>query len=409
MSVDRYTCDEVFRRINDYLDRELSAEEMALVRAHLDTCAQCAGEYTFEASALAELKSKLRRIDLPPSVIAKIQALLKKAALVVLLSGGACNWLALAQNSLTYRTVQRGETANVAALGSTVYATLAEDGLAVVDAVAGQTIATLPPARGSESVDDIAIAEGLLFVLDARPPGHLSVYSIADPLRPRLVAPPRPVPVGPFSGVSAARGLCIVSGGTSELTAWTYDTHGSLTGPVATIDLGRGQPDVLVGDRGLIYVSTHYQGPYFGLDIVRYDSASGGLIKLAELPLDDAGFTAGGAKPANFPIEAALFGHDTVLVASAVGLSLIETRVPSHPRLVAAFELGGPAVSVDVAGRVAAVTVAGDAPALVLLDFTSIPLQQRRVPLPVGTFPAGVALGGPRAAVAAGRNGVLFF
>jgi anti-sigma factor (TIGR02949 family) len=74
--VDRYTCQEVFQRLNDYLDRELSAEEMALVRAHLDTCAQCASEYAFESSALGELKAKLRRIDLPQSVLAKIQAIL---------------------------------------------------------------------------------------------------------------------------------------------------------------------------------------------------------------------------------------------------------------------------------------------------------------------------------------------
>jgi anti-sigma factor (TIGR02949 family) len=78
MSVDRYTCEQVFQRINDYLDRELSAEEMALVRAHLDTCTQCASEYAFEVTVLAELKGKLRRIDLPPSALEKIQQVLKK-------------------------------------------------------------------------------------------------------------------------------------------------------------------------------------------------------------------------------------------------------------------------------------------------------------------------------------------
>lgn len=78
MSVDRYTCEEVFQRINDYLDRELSAAEMDLVRAHLDTCTQCASEYAFESSVLAELKAKLRRIDLPPAVLDKVRQVLKK-------------------------------------------------------------------------------------------------------------------------------------------------------------------------------------------------------------------------------------------------------------------------------------------------------------------------------------------
>jgi mycothiol system anti-sigma-R factor len=78
MSVDRYTCEQVFQRINDYLDRELSAEEMALVRAHLDTCTACANEYKFEGTVLTELKAKLRRIDLPSSVLDKVSEILKK-------------------------------------------------------------------------------------------------------------------------------------------------------------------------------------------------------------------------------------------------------------------------------------------------------------------------------------------
>jgi len=78
-AVDRYTCEEVFRRLNDYLDRELSAAEMALVKEHLDTCGQCASEHAFEASVLQELKSKLRRIDLPQSLIDKVAAILAEA------------------------------------------------------------------------------------------------------------------------------------------------------------------------------------------------------------------------------------------------------------------------------------------------------------------------------------------
>jgi len=34
----RYTCEETFRRLEDYVDRELSAEEMERVREHLKTC-----------------------------------------------------------------------------------------------------------------------------------------------------------------------------------------------------------------------------------------------------------------------------------------------------------------------------------------------------------------------------------
>jgi anti-sigma factor (TIGR02949 family) len=67
------SCNEAIARLDDYLDRELSAEEMTLVREHLDTCAHCAEAYTFEGSVLADLKAKLRRIDLPASVIANVR------------------------------------------------------------------------------------------------------------------------------------------------------------------------------------------------------------------------------------------------------------------------------------------------------------------------------------------------
>jgi len=77
---DRFTCEQVFQRINDYLDRELSADEMRLVREHLDTCAVCAREYAFEGSVLDELKAKLRRIDVPRSALEKVEAILKRRA-----------------------------------------------------------------------------------------------------------------------------------------------------------------------------------------------------------------------------------------------------------------------------------------------------------------------------------------
>jgi anti-sigma factor (TIGR02949 family) len=75
-AVDRYTCEEVVRRLNDYLDRELSPAEMVLIKEHLDTCAQCASAHAFEASVLHELKTKLRRIDVPQGLMEKIAAIL---------------------------------------------------------------------------------------------------------------------------------------------------------------------------------------------------------------------------------------------------------------------------------------------------------------------------------------------
>ncbi|HET6342894.1 MAG TPA: zf-HC2 domain-containing protein [Gemmatimonadota bacterium] len=72
----RYTCEQVFRRLNDYVDRELSAEEIARVEEHLDDCAECAHEYAFEMTFLREIKSSLRRITMPDTLRAKVRRLL---------------------------------------------------------------------------------------------------------------------------------------------------------------------------------------------------------------------------------------------------------------------------------------------------------------------------------------------
>ena len=72
----RYTCEEAFRRLDDYLDRELSTEEMALVKEHLEICAGCAREFNFEESLLNGVRSKLRQIELPPTLQARILGVL---------------------------------------------------------------------------------------------------------------------------------------------------------------------------------------------------------------------------------------------------------------------------------------------------------------------------------------------
>ena len=70
--MDRYTCEEAFRRLDDFIDRELSEEEQRLVREHLEVCAMCAGEFEFEAAVLCQVRERLRRIDTPPGLIDRI-------------------------------------------------------------------------------------------------------------------------------------------------------------------------------------------------------------------------------------------------------------------------------------------------------------------------------------------------
>lgn len=77
-SLDRYTCEQVFRLLDDYLDRELSPDEIERVEEHLDTCAQCASESRFERGMLEGLKAKIRQIDVPTSLVEKVETALKR-------------------------------------------------------------------------------------------------------------------------------------------------------------------------------------------------------------------------------------------------------------------------------------------------------------------------------------------
>lgn len=77
MTPDRYTCEDVFRRLDDYLDRELDAREQELMQQHLETCAVCASEYKFEETVLKQVRSKVRRIAVPQDLFQRISKVLE--------------------------------------------------------------------------------------------------------------------------------------------------------------------------------------------------------------------------------------------------------------------------------------------------------------------------------------------
>jgi hypothetical protein len=332
------------------------------------------------------------------------------AFLLCCTASSGCAWIALGYNSVRYRTTATGESANVVIHGTRAYGSLADRGLEIVDLTNAERRTISPPA-GSESIDDLAVADGLLFALDARRPGHLSVFSLSDPARPVVASAPVEVEVGPFSGVSAGGGRVVVSGGTSLLALRAYDREGRLSPEVATIDFGRGQPDVLVAPDGRrAFVSTHVRGPHFGLTTLEIGRSSRALVRDGTVELDTYGFTAGGAKPANFPIEAALTG-DVVIVAHARGLAIISVENSKQPRLLRVLALEVKAVNVDVNGNMAAVVGSSPRPLLVLLDVAnpSAPIIKRSVPLPEGSYATSVAVGREHVVVAAHKRGLLIF
>ncbi len=320
-------------------------------------------------------------------------------------------WIALAYAAARYPVTGAGEAANVVIDGTLAFVSLGERGFEIVDTESGNVLEIVPPPASSESVDDLAIAGTFLFALDAHPPGHLSVFSLATSPKLKLAAAPIGVPVGPFSGVSAGGGRVIVSGGTSLLSLRSYDSQGKLGPLLAEIDCGRGQPDVLMSpDGNRAFVSTHRWGPYFGLTSVRVAVSPLSLAKSGSLKLDTYGFTPGGAKPASFPLETALEG-DVLYVATVRGLTVVSVAVPDRPALVTTLATGVKGVNVDVRNHLAAVVGSSPRPMLVLVDVRSpsSPRVVRSIPLPDGSRPTGVAIGATHVVVAAGNRGALRF
>ncbi len=76
---DRYTCEETFRRLDDYLDRALGPAERALVEAHLATCEACASEYRFERGVLDTVRDRLAHLEVPASLKEKMRRALDSA------------------------------------------------------------------------------------------------------------------------------------------------------------------------------------------------------------------------------------------------------------------------------------------------------------------------------------------
>ena len=78
--LDRFNCEQVFKRLDDYLDRELSPDEMRSIEEHLEICAWCASTYQYEAEVLEAVRKRVQRITAPSHLMAKISGALAKTS-----------------------------------------------------------------------------------------------------------------------------------------------------------------------------------------------------------------------------------------------------------------------------------------------------------------------------------------
>ncbi len=69
---DRYTCEEMLRRLDDYLDRELAPDEIHRMEEHLEDCEACIREFGFEASVLRAVRAKLQEVEVPQTLADRV-------------------------------------------------------------------------------------------------------------------------------------------------------------------------------------------------------------------------------------------------------------------------------------------------------------------------------------------------
>ncbi len=74
-----FDCEATFRRMQDFLDRELSDDEVLSVQDHLHGCGMCAEEYLFEASVLRRVRRCIQDVEVPSDLIERTLTALDKA------------------------------------------------------------------------------------------------------------------------------------------------------------------------------------------------------------------------------------------------------------------------------------------------------------------------------------------
>ncbi len=74
------SCQEAAARLDDYVDRELSPEELGEVEAHLQVCARCAPVFRFQEGVLRRLQETIGRIQAPDGLLEQVMTRLRSEA-----------------------------------------------------------------------------------------------------------------------------------------------------------------------------------------------------------------------------------------------------------------------------------------------------------------------------------------
>jgi anti-sigma factor (TIGR02949 family) len=74
----RISCSDTILRLDDFVDRALSPEDLELVEEHLLECVECAEKFRFETSLVASLRDRLSRLAAPDGLLQSIRDRLKE-------------------------------------------------------------------------------------------------------------------------------------------------------------------------------------------------------------------------------------------------------------------------------------------------------------------------------------------
>lgn len=75
---DIYSCEEALRRLDEYLDHELTDLERVVVLKHLEICKPCFTRFSFEQTLIVSLRQKVTRLCVPDTLRAKLHLLLRR-------------------------------------------------------------------------------------------------------------------------------------------------------------------------------------------------------------------------------------------------------------------------------------------------------------------------------------------
>lgn len=290
-----------------------------------------------------------------------------------------------------------------------LYAAYGEGGLIISDEVSKETLAHIFPPRGMNSIDDFDVESDLIFAIDSRGRDYLAVFSYSKGQEPQLEASPIQVQGGPFNGISAKNGNLVVSGGTTFLNRFTYNSEGELSGPV-TFGRDRGHPEVLLSENGqFAFVSTDFDGVRYGITSLYIGNELDVPGIVSELDLDGSGFTPGVTKPVGFPIQSSVIDNH-LLVAHGGGLTIIQLVEEGGFGTSFTLDIGLSGISVATeADRAYVIGYQNDTPSMVAIDISDInnPSIISTVALNTNDIPTSIAIGMNRIYIAAGKTGIL--